>query len=92
MSLTDNAGTGQQEMNRVRGQEGDAQQQSPARGDRAQTWPLPPILPAPPLTSPQRLPIDSQKEDDSRVGHGISQPQDAAPHDGVAEVEHGHSK
>lgn len=79
-------------MDRVRGQEGNAQQQGPRRGGIAQSWPRPPISPATPLTTPQRLPIDSQKEDDSRVGHGISQPQDAAPHDGIAEVEHGHSE
>lgn len=31
---------------------------------------------------------DSQEEEDPCVGHGIGQPQDAAAHDGIAEVEH----
>lgn len=34
----------------------------------------------------------SQEKDDARVGHGKSQPQDSAAHDGVAEVEDGHAK
>lgn len=46
---------------------------------------LPPALQHP---WPQRPPMDSQEEDDSCVGHGIGQPQDAAAHDGIAEVEH----
>lgn len=35
---------------------------------------------------------DSQEEDDAGVGHGVGQTQDAAAHDGVTEVEDGHSK
>lgn len=31
---------------------------------------------------------DSQEEEDPCVGHGIGQSQDAAAHDGVAEIEH----
>lgn len=52
-----NASTGQQEMDGVRRQKSNAEQQG-------------------------------QEEEDPRVGHGIGQPQDAAAHDGVAEVEH----
>lgn len=33
-----------------------------------------------------------QEEDHPRVGHGVRQSQDAAPHDGVAQVEDGHAK
>lgn len=48
------------------------------------TTPLPP----PPGPGPQ----DSQEEEDPCVSHGIGQSQDAAAHDGIAEIEHGHSK
>lgn len=34
----------------------------------------------------------SHKEDDPRVSHGVGQAQDAAAHDGVAEVKDGHAK
>ena len=34
--------------------------------------------------------LHSQEEHHSSVGHGIGQAQDAAPHDGVAQVEHRH--
>lgn len=34
----------------------------------------------------------SQEEDDASVGHGVGQPQDAAAHDGIAQVEDRHPK
>ena len=34
----------------------------------------------------------SQKQNDSGVGHGVGQSQDPAAHNGVAEVEDGHSE
>lgn len=33
-----------------------------------------------------------REQHDSCVGHGIGEAQDAAAHDGVTEVEHGHAK
>lgn len=35
---------------------------------------------------------NSHKEGDAGVGHGVGQAQDAAAHDGVAQVEHGHAE
>ncbi len=35
---------------------------------------------------------DSQEEDDAGVGHGVRQTQNAAAHDGVAQVEDRHAK
>lgn len=90
-NLTYNTGTGQQEVDGVRRQESNAQQQGPATYSATETWPRSPTQPSTSLTNtptPEKPTIDSQKEDDSSVGHGISQPQDATPHDGVAEVEH----
>lgn len=48
-----------------------------------------------PLEEPPHLdtpipPWHSQEEDDAGVGHGIGQPQDAAAHDGIAQIEDGH--
>jgi len=45
--------------------------------------------PGPPNPSPPGT-RRSQEEDDAGVGHGVGQPQDAAAHDGVAQVEDGH--
>lgn len=89
--LTYNTGAGQQEVNRVRRQEGDAQQEGPATDSTAKAWPRSPTQYSPPLIktpTPQKPPIDSQEEDDSSVGHGVGEPQDATPHDGIAKVEH----
>lgn len=38
----------------------------------------------------QRRRSDSQEEDHPSVGHGVGQSQDAAAHDGVAQVEDRH--
>lgn len=51
-NLTYHTGAGQQEVDGVRRQEGNTQQQGPAIGGTAQTWPRPPTYPSTPLTSP----------------------------------------
>lgn len=54
-----------------------------------------PLRKSPPHPDPPRAPAGaqhSQEEDDAGVGHGIGQPQDAAAHDGVAQVEDRHPK
>lgn len=51
--------------------------------------------PLPPPSCPSQAPLDawhSQEEDDTSVGHGVGQPQDATAHDGIAQVEDGHPK
>ena len=57
--------------------------------------PRPPACPTQhPCSLAQATPAaqDSQEEEDPCVSHGIGQSQDATAHDGVAEIEHGHSK
>lgn len=46
------------------------------------------LPPTAPLPRPPRAAQDSQEEEDPCVGHGIGQSQNAAAHDGVAEIEH----
>lgn len=51
-----------------------------------------PLGGAPHTRTPTMSPWHSQEEDDASVGHGIGQPQNAAAHDGIAQIEDGHPK
>lgn len=75
--LTYNTGAGQQKVDGVRRQEGYAQQQGPATHSTVGLGPGLPLSPphhrpTTPPPPPKKPHMDSQKEDDSSMCHGIS--------------------